>query len=408
MPLAARSLPAPVALAAAIMLLATGAQAVEVKFQPVADGVYAHIGDTGPRSLDNEGLNANLGLVVTPAGAVLIDSGATYRSARQIHDAVKKVTPQPVKWVINTGGQDHRWLGNGYFREQGAEVIAHADARADMQARGGDHLAGLKATLQDRADGTVPTLPARFVSGTVSRLDLGGVVFQLEHRNGAHTPGDTMVWLPQKSVLFAGDVVYVDRLLGVIPVSNTRNWLETLRGHRSARSESHRARPRQGDGPCHRPRRHPGVSAGTARPHEAGGRRRRGLERRGEVVRRPTVHAPAERSGTDAGQRQPHLPRARARVIASRPLGTIHSRSFRMDIKVLGTGCANCRTTIALIEQVAQARGVAVNLSKVEELRDIMSYGVMSTPGVVIDGKVVHAGGVPGRDKIEHWLAAAD
>ena len=77
-----------------------------------------------------------------------------------------------------------------------------------------------------------------------------------------------------------------------------------------------------------------------------------------------------------------------------------------MDIKVLGTGCANCRNTIALIEQTAQARGVAVNLSKVEALRDIMSYGVMATPGVVIDGKVVHAGGVPGREKIERWLAA--
>ena len=76
------------------------------------------------------------------------------------------------------------------------------------------------------------------------------------------------------------------------------------------------------------------------------------------------------------------------------------------DIKVLGTGCANCRTTIALIEQVAQAKGVAVNLQKVEELRAIMRYGVMSTPGVVIDGKVVHAGGVPGRDKIEQWLVA--
>jgi len=77
------------------------------------------------------------------------------------------------------------------------------------------------------------------------------------------------------------------------------------------------------------------------------------------------------------------------------------------DIKVLGTRCASCRTTIALNEQVAQAKGVAVNLHKVEALRDIMSYGVMSTPGVVIDGKVVHAGGVPGRDKIEQWLAAS-
>ena len=76
-----------------------------------------------------------------------------------------------------------------------------------------------------------------------------------------------------------------------------------------------------------------------------------------------------------------------------------------MDIKVLGTGCANCKSTMAQIEQVAKVKGVPVTLTKVEELRDIMGYGVMSTPGVVIDGKVVHAGGVPGRDKVEHWLS---
>ena len=210
------------------MLVAATSHALAVTFRPVADGVYAYIGDTGPRSVENEGLNANIGLVVTPAGAVLIDSGATYRSARQIHEAVKTVTPQPVKWVINTGGQDHRWLGNGYFKERGTEVIAHADARTDMQARGGDHLAGLKATLKDRADGTAPSLPTRFISERGDRLELGGVVFQIEHRNGAHTPGDMMVWLPQKNVLFTGDVVYVNRLLGVIPVSNTRNGLATF------------------------------------------------------------------------------------------------------------------------------------------------------------------------------------
>ncbi len=76
-----------------------------------------------------------------------------------------------------------------------------------------------------------------------------------------------------------------------------------------------------------------------------------------------------------------------------------------MDIKVLGTGCAKCKTTVALIEQVAKAKGVSVTLQKVEEMRDIVGYGVMSTPGVVIDGKVVHAGGVPSRDKIEQWLS---
>lgn len=75
-----------------------------------------------------------------------------------------------------------------------------------------------------------------------------------------------------------------------------------------------------------------------------------------------------------------------------------------MDIMVLGTGCANCQNTIALIDQVAKAKGVSVTLQKIEELRDIMSYGVMSTPAVVVNGKVVHAGGIPSRDKIEAWL----
>ena len=77
-----------------------------------------------------------------------------------------------------------------------------------------------------------------------------------------------------------------------------------------------------------------------------------------------------------------------------------------MDIKILGTGCANCKATVTLIDQIAQAKGVAIKLEKVEELRDIMNFGVMSTPGVVINGKVVHAGGVPSRDKIAQWLTA--
>lgn len=76
-----------------------------------------------------------------------------------------------------------------------------------------------------------------------------------------------------------------------------------------------------------------------------------------------------------------------------------------MEVKVLGSGCANCRATVALIEQVAQAKGVAIDLTKVEDIKDILSYGVLSTPGVVIDGKVVHAGGIPVRAKVEGWLA---
>ncbi|MBL8369999.1 MAG: thioredoxin family protein [Burkholderiaceae bacterium] len=77
-----------------------------------------------------------------------------------------------------------------------------------------------------------------------------------------------------------------------------------------------------------------------------------------------------------------------------------------MDIKVLGTGCANCKRTVALVDDVARESGVAFTLEKVEDIRAIMGYGVMSTPAVVVDGKVVHAGGVPAREKIAQWFAA--
>jgi len=209
-------------------LLTPLAQAVEVKFEPVAPGVYAFVGEKGGRTYANEGLNANIGLVVTPAGALLVDSGASFQGAKQIHEAVKKVTQQPVKWVINSGGQDHRWLGNGYFIGQGAEVIAHADAKADMLARGGDHMSGLKNELKDKLDGTVPTLPTRWLTGPDEALNLGGMAIEVKHRKGGHTPGDLMVWLPQQKVVFSGDIVYVDRLLGVLPFSHAGRWLESF------------------------------------------------------------------------------------------------------------------------------------------------------------------------------------
>lgn len=174
----------------ALVFPAMPSHALDVRLQPVAEGVYAHIGDKGSRGVANEGLNANIGLVVTPDGAVLIDSGATWSSAGQIDRTIKRVTAQPVRWVISTGGQDHRWFGNGYFKAQGAELIAHVAARADMRSRGGDQLAALQVLPGDKAVGMVPTLPTRWIVQSDARLDLGGLVFEPRHHGGGHTPGE--------------------------------------------------------------------------------------------------------------------------------------------------------------------------------------------------------------------------
>ncbi len=75
------------------------------------------------------------------------------------------------------------------------------------------------------------------------------------------------------------------------------------------------------------------------------------------------------------------------------------------DIKVLGTGCANCKNTVKLVEEVAHAKGVEITLEKVEDIQKIMTYNIISTPAVVIDGQVVHAGGIPARSKVESWFS---
>ncbi|RAU20237.1 thioredoxin family protein [Paramagnetospirillum kuznetsovii] len=74
------------------------------------------------------------------------------------------------------------------------------------------------------------------------------------------------------------------------------------------------------------------------------------------------------------------------------------------SFKVLGSGCKNCVTTAKLIEEKAAALGVVVDIEKVTDMATILGYGVMSTPGVVLDGTVVHAGGIPKTEKIESWL----
>ena len=76
-------------------------------------------------------------------------------------------------------------------------------------------------------------------------------------------------------------------------------------------------------------------------------------------------------------------------------------------IEVLGSGCRNCEITAKVIAQAAKEAGVEIELEKVTDIGRIMSYGVMSTPGVVVDGRLVHAGGVPGPDLVRAWVMAS-
>jgi small redox-active disulfide protein 2 len=75
-------------------------------------------------------------------------------------------------------------------------------------------------------------------------------------------------------------------------------------------------------------------------------------------------------------------------------------------VKVYGPGCKRCETTEAMVKEAAAKLGVAVDVEKVTDARSIAMAGVMSTPGISVDGKLVHAGGLPDAAKLEGWLRA--
>jgi small redox-active disulfide protein 2 len=75
------------------------------------------------------------------------------------------------------------------------------------------------------------------------------------------------------------------------------------------------------------------------------------------------------------------------------------------SVKVVGFSCTNCKRAYNLIEDTARAKGVEIQLEKVEDAAEIARHGIMSTPGIVVDGQVVYIGGVPARSLVEKWLA---
>lgn len=165
--------------------------------------------------------------MVTGAGVLVIDTGPTVRVAQALHRAIRRVTRQPVKWVLNTNGQNHRWLGNAYFARLRVPVLAHQEADRMMREMGPDQLQSVRTLLQEKAQGTELSYPTVTI-GDRRILKLGKTEIQLLHFGPAHTAADVVVWLPQRQVAFAGDMVYTERLLAVLPIGDSAGWIKAF------------------------------------------------------------------------------------------------------------------------------------------------------------------------------------
>jgi glyoxylase-like metal-dependent hydrolase (beta-lactamase superfamily II) len=133
-----------------------------------------------------------------------------------------------VRWVVNTGSQEHRWLGNDYFDGKGAEVIAMRRTAATQAEYANQQMQGLERFLGERLKGTQPLPAPKTLAGDSATLERGGVTLELRYTD-AHYPGDARVWLPKQRVVFSGDLIYVDRLLGVLPWSSVKNGQQAFK-----------------------------------------------------------------------------------------------------------------------------------------------------------------------------------
>lgn len=194
-----------------------------VEFIP---GVYSAIGATAPPTYENAGHNNNLSFIVTGDGVIVINGGGSYQLAKALHTEIKQITDQPVKLVFNENGQGHAMLGNSYWADQGVRIVAHKDAAQAFQEDGGASLRAAQSRLEDRAEKTRVTLPDETFDVSYP-VEMGDMKFEARYLGPAHSPGDIVIWLPEQSLVIAGDMAFHERMLPIFGDTMTADWLET-------------------------------------------------------------------------------------------------------------------------------------------------------------------------------------
>ncbi len=194
--------------------------------QKVAQGVWSAIGQTAPSTYENAGHNNNLSFIITDDGVVVFNGGGSWLLAQTLHDEIRKITDQPVKLLVLENGQGHAALGASYWHEQGVRIIAHEDAKREFEERGERILASAKRRLKDKLYKTRLVEIDEVFSGRKD-ISMGGVKMELLDLGPAHSPGDIMLWLPEKKLVISGDMAFHQRLLPVFEDTDTAGWIET-------------------------------------------------------------------------------------------------------------------------------------------------------------------------------------
>lgn len=184
-------------------------QAAELP-REIVPGVYVHQGVHEHISADNRGHIANVGWIIGEDAVAVVDTGSSAEQGRVLREAIQAVTDLPIRYVIATHVHPDHLFGHAAFLEDSPTFVGHRKLPAALEQRGAFYLDNLKETLRKWAEGTEVVMPDLLVEDMMD-IDLGGRKLTLRAHGTAHTDNDLTVLDEASGVLFAGDLLFMER-----------------------------------------------------------------------------------------------------------------------------------------------------------------------------------------------------
>ena len=200
-----------------------------LKAVQVAERVWFVQGQAALGTPDNRNFISNAGFVVTDDGVVVVDALGSPALAEELLAEIKRVTPQPVRYVIVTHYHADHIYGLQTFKAAGATVLAHAKGREYLNSETArQRLEASRVELAPWINSSTHLLEAdRWLDQPQTDLKVGAYDFQISHVGPAHTPEDLVVFVPQLGVLFSGDLFFQGRI-PFVGQADSRLWIASL------------------------------------------------------------------------------------------------------------------------------------------------------------------------------------